>query len=660
MTDGEAPARRRVAKYARALALGRCGRGRRAAGSGSLVVVRRRRPIVGSPGSWPSRRSGMSGRGSATSATRPARGAMPMWPSRTGRTRWAGRSRRPPRPPATSRAPRRPGRSSTPPGITTPSSAERSRLVHREQRLDGGEPVAAVEAAVAYALGSGERGYSFLVERDGFVAQSPVAWYAQERRYDLAPGYDERNFHFERVILPACLSCHVDGATPAGDAYNRYATPLDLQPIGCERCHGPGALHVRRPGVGRGGFDPTIVNPRHLAPALRESVCDQCHLQGADRFLRAGHKEGDFRPGLPLDEFVAVFVEAGPAGRSRAVGQVEQMHASRCYAASGGALGCTSCHDPHRRPGPAERVEHYRASCLACHETRACRIPEPDRRARQADDSCVDCHMPRRGTRDVAHTAMTDHRIPRSATAAAAPDALPGRGAGADPVERVWPGRAGGPSGVEADRDLGIALFHVARERWRRGGATDLARRASVLLNAALAEWPDDVPALEAKAHLLWMRGRTAEARDAFRAGMALERDNERLLEGAAALAGATGRRDEAVALLGRAAAVNPYCADYPRRRRCPPPSVVRRERRGRGRRSRREDRRLVEVIPVSPGKPANSVCPSITIAGARYPSGVNPSTTSNLAASSPIFESGIGVKSTVTEFRALASRMLL
>jgi predicted CXXCH cytochrome family protein len=308
------------------------------------------------------------------------------------------------------------------------------------------------------------------------------------------------------------------------------------------------------------------VNPRHLAPSLRESVCDQCHLQGADRFLRAGHKEGDFRPGLSLGEFVAVFVETGPAGRSRAVGQVEQMHDSRCYAASGGALGCTSCHDPHRRPGPAERVEHYRARCLACHETSACRLPEPERRARHADDSCIDCHMPRRGASDVAHTAMTDHRIPRSATAAAALDAVSGRGAGADPVERVWPGLADGPSGVEADRDLGIALFHAARKHWRRGGPTDLARRASVLIDAALADWPNDVPALEAKAHLLWMRGLTAEARDAFRAGMALESDNERLLEGAAALAGATGRRDEAVALLGRATAVNPYCADYPRR----------------------------------------------------------------------------------------------
>jgi tetratricopeptide (TPR) repeat protein len=229
-------------------------------------------------------------------------------------------------------------------------------------------------------------------------------------------------------------------------------------------------------------------------------------------------------------------------------------------------LGCTSCHDPHRRPGRAERVEHYRARCLACHESTACRISEPDRRTRQADDSCVDCHMPRRGARDVAHTAMTDHRIPRSATAVAAPDALLARGAAGDPVERVWPGQPGGPSGVEADRDLGIALFHVARERWRRDGATEMVQRASVLLSAALAALPDDVPALEAKAHLLWMRGRTAEARDAFRAGMALEKDNERLLEGAAALAGATGRRDEAVAFLDRAAAVNPYCADYPRR----------------------------------------------------------------------------------------------
>jgi hypothetical protein len=447
-------------------------------------------------------------------------------------------------------------------------TAERrgDRLIHCEQKLDGGAIVASVEAAVAYVLGSGERGCSFLVERDGFVAQSPIAWYAQDRRHDVAPGYHERNYHFERVITPECLSCHADGATPAGGAFNHYAIPMELKPISCERCHGPGALHVRQPGSGRAPFDPTIVNPRHLAAALRESVCDQCHLQGADRFLRAGRKEGNFRPGLPLDEFVAVFVEAGPAGSSRAVGQVEQMHASRCYTASGGSLGCTSCHDPHRRPGSAERVEHYRARCVACHEPTACRIPERNRRARQADDSCIACHMPRRGASDVAHTALTDHRIPRSATATATSDTLPEHRTGTDPLERFWVSRAGAPSGLDTERDLGIALFHAARERWRRGGATDLVQRASGLVNAALAERPADVPALEAKAHLLWMSGRTADARNAFQTAMTLEGDNERLLEGAAALAGATGRREEALALLGRASAVNPHCADYPRR----------------------------------------------------------------------------------------------
>ena len=101
------------------------------------------------------------------------------------------------------------------------------RLIHREEKFDAGEQVASVEAVVTYALGSGERGYSFLVERDGFVAQSPVAWYAQERRYDVAPGYREQNFHFERVILPSCLSCHVDGSnqTTSGSSKGRPRWP---------------------------------------------------------------------------------------------------------------------------------------------------------------------------------------------------------------------------------------------------------------------------------------------------------------------------------------------------------------------------------------------------------------------------------------------------
>ena len=162
---------------------------------------------------------------------------------------------------------------------------------------------------------------------------------------------------------------------------------------------------------------------------------------------------------------------------------------------------------------------------------------------------------------------MTDHRIPRSGRAGrpeATADSHPSRGEEADPVVRFGSIRAGGPSGVEDDRDLGIALFHVARDRWLQGGSTRPGAAGLPPARIGLARRPTDIPALEAKAHLLWMLNRTAEARDAFQAGLALEGVNERLVEGAAALAGATGRRDEAVALLRRAERSTPTVPTTP------------------------------------------------------------------------------------------------
>ncbi len=450
-------------------------------------------------------------------------------------------------------------------GLSLRGRAPGRRAIHREQRLDeAGKPVAEVSAAVGHAIGSGERGFTFLVEREGFVAQSPISWFAQPRRYDLSPGYDAKNLHFERKTIPECLACHVDGAQPAGAAFNHYATPLELRPVGCERRHGPGELHAREPGLGRDGFDPTIVNPRHLPTALRESVCEQCHLQGDERVVRYDRNPTDFRPGLPLDEFVAVFFESGKLDHAKAVGQVEQMHASRCYEASGGALGCTSCHDPHRLPTPERRVETHRASCLACHDKHGCSLAEPDRRTRQPDDSCVACHMPRRGAADIAHVAMSDHRIPR--TPGAESPTTTRDAAATDPFVRFGPVRTDGPPAVEEGRDLGVALFRDARRRWRPDTSMAVARRAVTLLDAALAAHPDDVLAMEARAHLLWMQNRPAEAREAFQAALRSAPDHEHLLETSAVLSQTLGRRDEALSLLRRAVAINPYCADYRRR----------------------------------------------------------------------------------------------
>ena len=117
---------------------------------------------------------------------------------------------------------------------------------------------------------------------------------------------------------------------------NRYQQPIFRgYAVGCERCHGPGELHVRRPAEVN-GQDMTIVNPDSLKPSLRDAVCEQCHLNGHQRVLRLDHRNEDYRPGLPFHEFWTVLETVDGAAEQRFVGQVEQMHESRCFRASKG------------------------------------------------------------------------------------------------------------------------------------------------------------------------------------------------------------------------------------------------------------------------------------------------------------------------------------
>ena len=139
----------------------------------------------------------------------------------------------------------------------------RGRLFHKESRRDEqGRAVAEVENEVKYAIGSGTRGIAYLIEHDGRLFQSPIAWYSQKERWDLSPGYQLHNFHFDRTIEPQCLFCHANRVEPVERTVNRYKEPtFQGFSIGCERCHGPGAVHVRGQET-VAGRDVTIVNPR--------------------------------------------------------------------------------------------------------------------------------------------------------------------------------------------------------------------------------------------------------------------------------------------------------------------------------------------------------------------------------------------------------------
>ncbi|MFO0925551.1 MAG: hypothetical protein U0736_00720 [Gemmataceae bacterium] len=123
-------------------------------------------------------------------------------------------------------------------------------------------------------------------------------------------------------------------------------------------------------------YDPPPRSIRaHLSAALRDNVCEQCHLNGQARLPRRGRGWLDYRPGLPLESFFAVFVAASPRpGENKAVTHVEQMRRSACYRRSPDTnkLGCVSCHDPHEKPAAGDRVRYFRDRCLACHRTQGC------------------------------------------------------------------------------------------------------------------------------------------------------------------------------------------------------------------------------------------------------------------------------------------------
>jgi predicted CXXCH cytochrome family protein len=443
--------------------------------------------------------------------------------------------------------------------------AERGgRVYHREERRDDrGRTVAAVEQEVAYIIGSGSQGCSYLTYRDGCLFQSPISWFSQKQRWDVSPTFPQTN-RFDRPVTMECLFCHANDADHVADSMNSYTEPVFRgTTIGCERCHGPGELHValRTRGEVVEGTDPTIVNPARLGPALREAVCQQCHLEGDVRVRRRGRGEFDFRPGLPLPPFYAVFVKSPQlAPDQRAVSHVEQMVLSRCYRASQGELGCISCHDPHVSPDPDLRVGYYRERCLKCHAEgeKSCTLSLASRRE-QNGDACTACHMPRAPSSDIAHTAITDHRVLRRPAEEGGPPPAVGLLPGEPPIVafRAEPLA----KDEDAGRDLGVALLELARQQPHAGPT--MADPGLPLLDRAVQAHSDDVVAWEARGWALLFQGRKTDAVDAWEKTLALAPRREQTLAALAALCQDLGRLEEALTHWRRALAISPGSTHY-------------------------------------------------------------------------------------------------
>jgi hypothetical protein len=439
-------------------------------------------------------------------------------------------------------------------------------VFHHELMVDAlGETIEDTAVPISFFIGSGTRGKTYAINRNGQLFESQISWFTSDPgRWDLSPGYESlQRRNWERRISDGCMACHAGRLANEPAMEDTFREPVLLEAgIGCERCHGPGEKHValREAGVSVAGADESIVNPEHLDPPRRESVCNQCHVIGKLRLPRYGRTYYDFRPGQLLDDVWTVMVEGSGVrddGMTVSVSQVQQMRASACYRQSEGRMSCNSCHPAHWEPGPEEKADFYRRRCLECHADQGCSLAEAEQSAPPAEGSCVHCHMPRLGAHDIPHTSQTDHRVPRRPNAP-----LEGGGHGSPGADwELFDDCQDRLESWEVDRAKGIAGIVAAQQDPASLGRR--LREAAALLQSARRAAPDDVPVLETLGLVMFLQDRRSEARTYLERALAVDPRREKVLDLLTELCHHSGQFAEGIAYGQRLIEVDPWIAKY-------------------------------------------------------------------------------------------------
>jgi predicted CXXCH cytochrome family protein len=302
-------------------------------------------------------------------------------------------------------------------------SQQGGRLIQSQYATDhDGKEVFRQDWEIAYVIGSGENGVSFVIQREGYLFEAPLSYYAKSHSWGFSPGYERHNYGFARPVIAECTGCHSGRPQPVYGFEGRYRNPAFAElAVGCENCHGPGGLHVaeRRAALRpTGSIDTSIVNPAHLSGWLSDNICMKCHQAGDVRVSQPLKHSEDFRPGTELNNVLAIFkVTLHQAENSPPDVLLEHYYSmtlSKCYRSSTGALRCTTCHDPHEEASKTQSADLYRTKCLGCHDSRPCKLVVIERKKTNPPDNCAACHMPKRAAKNIAHAALTEHRIVRT------------------------------------------------------------------------------------------------------------------------------------------------------------------------------------------------------------------------------------------------------
>lgn len=298
-----------------------------------------------------------------------------------------------------------------------------------EHTLFGGQIVGSRKEYIPFIIGSGQHTNSHFWQDGNYLYQAPLTYYTQKGIWDLPPGFKENNSGFARKIDVECMSCHNAMPTVNKESKNFFEKiPLGID---CERCHGPGELHVNLKKQGilvdtSKEADRSIVNPKRLSYQRQVDICQRCHLQG-NNVLKPGKHFEDFRPGMKLSDVFEVYMPKYENNDYFVMaGHSDRFQQSECFIKTNPKntdvydkkvnFTCISCHNPHVSV-KATRIQTFNNTCRGCHneqsqksEFKGCLLP-PKKQINQ--NGCVGCHMPGSGAEDIPHVMVHDHKIQR-------------------------------------------------------------------------------------------------------------------------------------------------------------------------------------------------------------------------------------------------------
>jgi tetratricopeptide (TPR) repeat protein len=298
-----------------------------------------------------------------------------------------------------------------------------------EFRLEGKDTVYKRVESVDYIVGSGQHTNSHIQSVNGYLNQMPLTYYTQKGKWDLPPGFEGGfNTRFSRKIGLECMSCH--NTLPGFEMGSENKFTSVPEGINCERCHGPGSIHVQQRSTGSKVdtskyIDYSIVNPGKLSIDLQFDVCQRCHLQG-NTVLKEGKSFFDFKPGMKLSDHMTVFLPRykGADDEFIMASHADRLKQSPCFIKSleaadskslrpyKNALTCVTCHNPHVSVKVTGK-EVFNNACKKCHNSdpgnNLC--TETLEKRHKVLDNCVSCHMPRSGSIDIPHVSVHDHFI---------------------------------------------------------------------------------------------------------------------------------------------------------------------------------------------------------------------------------------------------------